>query len=168
MNQLRITAKYMFLAGFVFGTIGCGPKLNPEPKSEIKLYTPRLTTTAPPPTYAKTRWVRPPEVLPQRDLPGRTQQSIQRAPSLRPIFSLSLKDVPLKEAARVLAATARYSSYTASSIADENITIESIGTIDELGDKIGILAGIHVVVDHKHKEVRFLGAQPKTPQFFNQ
>jgi hypothetical protein len=68
----------------------------------------------------------------------------------------------------VLAATARYSSYTASSIADENITIESIGTIDELGIEIGILAGIHVVVDHKHKEVRFLGAQPKAPKFFNQ
>ncbi len=146
----------------------CSLHATTEPNEELRLYETKLTKLPPPPTYSRTRWVRPPEILPQRDLPGRERKEVRQAPSVRPIFSLSLKKVSLSEAARVLAATARYSSYTATSISKQKVTIQDIGTIDELADKIAAIAEIHVVVDHEHKEVRFLEAHAQAPRFYNE
>jgi hypothetical protein len=150
------------------GISACSPHTVPEPVEDLRLYDTKLRKLPPPPTYSKTRWVRPPEILPERDLPGRERKEVRRAPSVRPIYSLSLEKVSLTEAARVLAATARYSSYTASSISKEKITIQSIGTIDELADQIAAIAGIHVVVDHEHKEVRFLEVHVQAPRFYSE
>lgn len=147
---------------------GCSSTHPASPDETNLLNMPSLRTLPPPPTYSRTRWVRPPEVLPQRDLPGRQIANLENTPSLRPIFSLSLHKTPLEETARVLAATARYSSYTAPSIASQKISIQSIGTIDELGEKVARIAGIHVVVDHEHKEVRFLAAQAEQPRFYRE
>jgi hypothetical protein len=84
------------------------------------------------------------------------------------VFQLSLKDATLEETARVLAATARYSSYTAPSIAEQKISIRNIGTIDELGRIIENKAQVQVVVDHENKEVRFLAAEAQSPRLFEE
>lgn len=159
-----------FLLSLGLGLVisACSSTSTSPPEETSELHMPSLKALAPPPTYSRTRWVRPPDVLPQRDLPGSVIYKLEESPSLRPIFSLSLHKTSLGETARVLAATARYSSYTAPSIASQKISVQSIGTIDELGEKVAEIAGIHVVVDHEHKEVRFLAVQAEQPRFYHE
>lgn len=167
---VRQTQICRFLLSLGLGLVisACSSTTSSVPKETTELHMPLLKTLAPPPTYSRTRWVRPPDLLPQRDLPGREIYKLEGTPSLRPIFSLSLHKTPLEETARILAATARYSSYTAPSIAAKKISLQSIGTIDELGEKVAEIAGIHVVVDHEHKEVRFLAVQVEQPRFYHE
>jgi hypothetical protein len=84
------------------------------------------------------------------------------------VFQLSLKNTTLEETARVLAATARYSSYTAPSIAKEKISVTNLGTIDELARIIESKARVQVVVDHENREVRFLAAHAEQPRLFDE
>jgi len=148
---------------------GCGgvKDYQPIPKDE-GLYMPSVRTVGAEPVYARTRWVRPPEVVPQRESYQAAQASLRGTPSLRPVFELSLKNTSLEETARVLAATARYSSYTAPSIANDKISITNLGTIDELARIIEGKARVQVVVDHENREVRFLAAQAEQPRFFEE
>ena len=132
------------------------------------LFMPSVRTSAPEPVYARTRWVRPPEVLPQRDSAGQETVGLQESPSLRPVFQLSLKNATLEETARVLAATARYSSYTAPSIAKDKISVTNLGTIDELARTIESKARVQVVVDHQNREVRFLAAHAEQPRLYDE
>jgi len=101
-------------------------------------------------------------------MPGSSDATVGNSPSLRTVFQLSLKDATLEETARVLAATARYSSYTAPSIAEQKTSIRNIGTIDELGRIIENKAQVQVVVDHENKEVRFLAAEAQSPRLFEE
>jgi hypothetical protein len=118
--------------------------------------------------YARTRWVRPPELLPQRDTTGKVDSQLRETPTLRTVFELSLQNTTLEETARILAATARYSSYTAPSIASEKISVKNLGTIDELARTIESKAQVQVVVDHENKEVRFLPASAESPKLFEE
>lgn len=156
----------------IFGTLvvaGCGgvKDYQPIPK-DSGLYMPSVRTVGAEPVYARTRWVRPPEILPQRESYQAAEANERSTPSLRPVFELSLKNTSLEETARVLAATARYSSYTAPSIAREKISITNLGTIDELARIIESKARVQVVVDHDNREVRFLAAQAEQPRFFEE
>jgi len=161
-SLLAITAYCVLVAG-------CGgvKDYQPIPKNE-GLYMPSVRTVGPEPVYARTRWVRPPEVLPQRDKYPQVAESLRDSPSLRPVFQLSLKDTTLEETARVLAATARYSSYTAPSIAKDKISVTNLGTIDELARIIESKARVQVVVDHENREVRFLAAHAEQPRLFDE
>jgi hypothetical protein len=107
-------------------------------------------------------------VLPQRDTAGRAESELRETPSLRTVFELSVQNATLEETARVLAATARYSSYTAPSIASEKISVKNLGTIDELARTIESKAQVQVVVDHENKEVRFLPASAESPKLFEE
>jgi hypothetical protein len=149
---------------------GCaGPKeYEPYATSQRTLFMPSVRTVGPEPVYSRTRWVRPPEVLPQRDMPGVTEAALVNSPSLRTVFQLSLTNATLEETARVLAATARYSSYTAPSIANQKVSIKNIGTIDELGRIIEKEAQVRVIVDHENKEVRVLAAEAQSPRLFEE
>jgi hypothetical protein len=150
--------------------VGCGGPKEYEPysTSQRTIFMPSVRTVGAEPVYARTRWVRPPEVLPQRDRPGAVDEQLRETPSLRTVFQLSLQDVTLEETARILAATARYSSYTAPSIASEKISIKNLGTIDELARIIESKAQVQVVVDHENKEVRFLPASGQSPRLFEE
>jgi hypothetical protein len=158
------------LSSSVLVLTGCaGPKeYEPYTTSRRTLFMPSVRTVGPEPVYSRTRWVRPPEVLPQRDLPGSADPGLVDSPSLRTTFQLSLSNTSLEETARVLAATARYSSYTAPSIAEQKISIKNIGTIDELARIIESKAQVRVVVDHENKEVRFLAAEAQSPRLFEE
>lgn len=131
---------------------GCGPtakEWQPE-KDTQKVYSVAANQLAPEPVYNRQRWVYLPEPLPSRELPD------SDAPEIRPVFHMQLKNTKLEEVARLLAATARYNSYCNSSIADKKISIDTLGTIDELAEAISTKANIHVTVDHNDKQVRFL------------
>ena len=114
-----------------------------------------------PPTYNPVRWVRPPEVLPGRDSPS---QPIP-APVLKQIVSFSVKNASLKETSDVLANAMGYRSYCSSKIADRTVTLEMLGTLDEVAAAIEKIAGIRVVLDHDSKGVRFLAKDTVVPQF---
>ena len=162
-----------WLIGLVVVLAGCpaGPKeYEPYSTSDRTLFMPTFRTKAPEPVYARTRWALIPEVLPQREMPGddKREGGPDAGPALRPVFQLNLKKATLEETARVLAAMARYSSYTAPSIAQNAFSIENLGTLDELGRTIGVKAGIQFVIDHDNKEVRFLAPAAETPQLFSE
>jgi hypothetical protein len=84
------------------------------------------------------------------------------------VFHLSLKNATLEETARVLAATARYSSYAAPSIASERISVDNLGTIDELAAIIESKAHVQVFIDHQNKEVRFLAGYAQPPRLYDE
>ena len=150
-------------------TAGCSgvKEYQPIPKKN-GLFMPSVRTAAPEPVYSRTRWVRPPEVLPQRDLPDGQSSQLADSPSIRPVFQLTLSNATLEETARVLAATARYSSYTAPSIAKDKISVKNLGTLDELARIIESKARVQVVVDHQNREVRFLAAQVEQPRLYDE
>ena len=160
------------VASLVASLVGCSGGVKPyDPKSSQSrtLFLPSMRAVGPAPVYSRTHWFQLPEVLPQRERPGSSDSDLAKAgPPLRPIFQLSLKNAPLEEAARVLAATSRYSSYTDPSIAKQKITIENLGTIDELAALISRKAQIQVVVDHSAKEVRFLSPTGEQPRLFSE
>ncbi len=132
------------------------------------LFMPSVRTAGPEPVYARIKWVRPPEVLPQRDEGHQTADNLRESPSFRPVFQLTVKDITLEETARVLAATARYSSFTAPSIAKDKISVTNLGTIDELARIIEGKAQVQVVVDHENREVRFLAAHKEQPRLLDE
>jgi len=150
---------------------GCAgvKEYEPNEKGKRTLFMPVVRSEAPEPVYARTRWVHPPDNLPNRDRPGAVEElPLQTAPRLRSVFHLSLKNSTLEETARVLAATSRYSSYTAPSIAAEKVSVDNLGTIDELARIIESKAHIQVVVDHQNKEVRFLAGHTEPPKLFDE
>lgn len=167
---MRLCRRFI-LASLVLASAACqkGPKPWEPDAGERTLFLPSIRQVGPAPVYSRTRWTQPPEVLPNRERPGsRDAEMASSAPALRPVFQLSLKGTPLAEAARVLAATSRYTSYTDPSIANEKVTIESLGTIDELGQMIERKAQVQVVVDHKNREVRFLPPNGEEPRLFSE
>lgn len=168
---MRVLPTAIALLGLtLLSTAGCGGPKEYEPysTSQRTIFMPSVRTVGPEPVYARTRWVRPPDILPHRDTAGGADSQVRETPSLRTVFELSLQNTSLEETARILAATARYSSYTAPSIASEKISIKNLGTIDELARIIESKAQVQVVVDHENKEVRFLPASAQSPKLFEE
>ncbi len=140
--------------------VGCSS--TPATKKAPRVHSIAHRQLPPEPVYNRLRWVEPPEVMPKRE-----RQYTDTRPLILPVFHLELQDSTLKEASLVLAGTARYHSYCSSLIADKKISVQSLGTIDELAELIASKANIRVIVDHTNKEVRFLAQQVNQPQFSN-
>ncbi len=138
--------------------VGCGPTSKEwEPdKKEPMVFDVAFRQLPPEPVYNRQRWVHLPEPLPSKELPDSS------APLIQPVFHMDLKNVTLEEAAKSLALTSRYTSYCASTIASQKISINSLGTTSELAEQISRKANVHVVVDDVNKEIRFMAgaAQP--------
>ncbi len=122
-------------------------------------YSVAYRKTAPPPVYNRLRWVHLPETMPERETAEST------APSIFPVFHLDLKNASLEEASQALAASARYDSYCASDLAHRKISLNRLGTLDELAQEIASSSGITVQVDHDMKTVRFLPKLAPQPEF---
>lgn len=163
---------FAFAALMVFSLSACvtGPKpYEPDSKEHRTLFMPVYRTAGPEPVYARTRWVHPPEVLPERESSSSaTRSSYEGTPTIQPVYRLSMKKATLEETAKILASMARYSSYTSPSLAKQKFSFESLGTIDELARIIGDKAGIKVVVDHENKEVRFLVRTAYEPTLYSE
>ncbi len=149
---------------------GCGLPKDYQPTDSTKrtIFMPAVRTSGPEPVYSRTRWVLPPETLPSREEGANLAARGESGESLRPVFQLKLKDTTLEESARVLAAMARYSSYTAPSISKIKISAQNLGTIDELARIIESKAKVNVVVDHANREVRFLAAHTAAPRLYSE
>lgn len=156
------------LAILVAGLSACGAPKAYEPVDRTKrtIFLSAVRTHGPEPVYARTRWVLPPETLPPRE--EASSASLSDSPTLRPVFHLKLKGTTLEESARVLGAMARYSSYTAPSISKNKISVENLGTIDELARIIERTAKVKVVVDHVNREVRILASHAEAPRLYSE
>lgn len=155
---------------------GCSSSKSADSAEEtLRAHRVSLRQIAPQPVYSRVRFVHEPSPLPSRELPESS------AGMLSPMVQLDLKNATLEEASSVLAAVSRYSSYTASSIASQRISLSMLGTVDEIASRIAAEAGIKVVVDHRVRQVRFLtgnlGAEslddsaigaPAEPQFLDE
>lgn len=147
----RLTCSLSLL--LIPGLLACsgGKEYLNQVSKEKPAYSIATRQLPPDPAFSMTKWVRPPLMKPSREMPE--QISSKR---ISPVVHYKVQDVTLKEAALVLASTTRYRSYCSSLIADQRLTLDGLGTLDELADEIETLAGIQVIVDHEHKEVRFL------------
>lgn len=150
--------------------LGCypGQKAYDPHAGKRSVFLASVRQTAPEPVYNRLRWVHPPESLPDRDVRGAEAEAFQSAPPIRPVYHMTLKNASLLDASRVLAATARYEAFCAPSISEQKISIDNLGTIDELGSRISSLADINVVVDHDGRTVRFLAPEVTEPRLFNE
>lgn len=132
-------------------SLGCSSsRVDFTPTYERKYFGVAVRRNAPEPVYNRIRYAYAPEPVPNREV---IPVSNTR---LSPIFQFDLDKVSLEQAARVLASTARYTSYTSSVIARRKVTLNTLGTIDEIADAIAKQAGIRVIIDHDNREVRFL------------
>jgi hypothetical protein len=130
---------------------GCSSSKSAESIEEtLRAHRVSLRQVAPQPVYSRVRFVHEPSPLPSREIPE------SNAGMISPMVQLDLKNATLEEASSVLAAVSRYSSYTASSIASQRISLSMLGTVDEIATRIAAEAGIKVVVDHRVRQVRFL------------
>lgn len=138
------------LTFFVIFALGCAPSA-PEWAPTRKSHTfQAVSRQVPPPMmYNRVRWVNPPDVIPVAN--AKISSKV-----IAPVMQLDLKATTLKEAADSMAKSVRYQSYCSSKISGRRITMNSLGTIDELAQAVSDKAGINVVVDHYGREIRFL------------
>lgn len=163
-TRVSTSVARIVLAAVTALAAGCysGPKpYDPDTKQEV--YGVSVRKYAPQPVYKRTRLVHLPAPLP----PLKTAQ--KNAPLILPVMHLDLQDTTLEEAAKILAQSARYSVYCASTVADRRISLTSLGTVDELAFRISSEAGVEAIVDHHNREVRFLAQQRSVePKLFDQ
>ena len=128
-------------------------------KNKYQVYSVATQQTLAEPVYNPHRFVRPPETLPPRALPP------QAAAVIMPVLQLELKNVKLNEAAQLIGKAVRYRSYCASPVANKVISINSVGTVDELAQQLAQLAGANQLVDHQNRELRFFAQSYVEPTF---
>lgn len=162
-NAARIFSLSALATGLLLSS-GCGPSLKEwSPERTQVGFAPVYHQVPPQPVYNRLRWVNPPSVL-----PARQEVASNSTPLIIPVFHLDLKNATMEEAAQVLGATARFDSYCSSSIADRKISINRLGTIDELAEEIENSAGITVQVDRESQTVRFLPKLAPQPEFLGE
>jgi hypothetical protein len=127
---------------------GCSSQKAPTPTG--KAYSVAFRQLPPQPVYNRVGFAHLPEVVPSRELPH------SNAGNVEPVVHLELKNATLEEASEVLAAVSRYTTFCSSTIASQRISLNTLGTLQELADQISSEAGIKVVVDHDNRQVRFL------------
>jgi hypothetical protein len=127
---------------------GCSSQKAEKPSG--KAYSVAFRQLPPQPVYNRVGFAHLPEVVPSRELPR------SNAANLDPVVHLELKNSTLEEASAVLAAVSRYTNFCSSTIASQRISLNTLGTMQELAEQIAVEAGIKVVVDHENRQVRFL------------
>jgi len=143
--------------------VGCATTSGPEwqPPKQIRTFSVAMRQLPPEPVYSRLRIVRPPEVIPN------APRVDTQAPAVVPVLHLEVKDMKLDEVARVLASAAQYSSYCSSLVAQQTLSLNRLGTLDELGAEVEKAAQIRVIIDHAGRQVKFLAEHaPTAPRLY--
>jgi hypothetical protein len=147
--SLKIVFNAIFV-GLLVSLGACASSKTFDPNKDRKHYGVSVRQLPPQPVYNRLRLVYLPD-------PSPSSHDYQTSSlSIKPTFEYEMNDATLEQAARVLADMNRYSSYTSSIIANNKITLATVGTIDEIAGQLAKEADIKIVVDHDNKEVRFL------------
>ena len=142
---------------------GCGSTTKSASKPP-KIFRVSMRQVAPDPNYNRLGWGQPEDPI------ITVKVTDEQKPYINPVFHLDLKNATLEETARILGSMAKYSAYCSSLLAESKITINSLGTLDELASEISRNAGINAVVDHENREVRFLSGNAEfvAPKFYQE
>ena len=103
---------------------------------------------APEPSYNRLRWGHLPSPIPV------SAEQDPSAPLILPVVHFEITKGTLREAAAMLAATTKYGSYTSSSVEGRRISLNMLGTVDEIASEISRKTGISAVIDHNNRQVR--------------
>ena len=133
-----------------------------ENKPDVRVNRIAMRRIAPQPTYNRLRWVHPPEVLPARDAHERLDPT---RPKMLPVVHLEIEKTPLKEVALILGTATRYRTFCASLVENELVTMNKLGTLDELAESIEQQTPARVVIDHGTRSIRILGRNYISPRF---
>ena len=142
--------------------VGCSSK-DEHPMKEIYRVSPRQLP--PEATYSRLRWVHLPETHPSADM-SQLPHRVANRPKLLPVVHFTVEDLPMCEAATVLSGLGRYATYCSSKVKDKTVSLDALGTIDELAELIEQKYKVNVVVDHPNREVRFLSADTFVAESF--
>lgn len=158
---MKINSLIITIVSFSLLFTACSSREGPQWHKENKHNSYKIATRqlAPQPVYGGLKWVRPPEMTPSR------KPENSNAGLAMPVINFNVQNKPLKEVILILAATARYRTYCSSKVATRKVTINTLGTMDEIASIIENIANINVVIDHQNKEVRFLPEQEIEPTF---
>ncbi len=126
-------------------------------KVERTTYFHPVRQVAPEPIYNRITMVRPPDTLPFMPI-GVRQPYVNR--DVRNV-GIQADDVPLEEAAEMIAGAMGYKSYCSSLIAKRKVSIKQNGTIEQLAADLSSKEKIEVVIDHDSREIRFLQQRDK-------
>lgn len=127
----------------------CFAQPTPEP-APIRVYRYSTRQLPPEPVYNRIRWVRAPDVNPSRKLPKMSTAVIM------PVIHYSVEKENLKNAALILASSTRYRCYVDSELETQELTMDMLGTIEEIAVAIEDSKNISVILDHDAQEIRFL------------
>lgn len=116
-------------------------------------YLTSVTQVPPQPVYNRIFLARPPEVLPYR----KKHKSISVKEN--PVFQLDVSNETVESVIKTLASASRFRGYTSATIADSKVSLQAVGTIDELADALSKAANIHISVDHANRELRAIRAR---------
>lgn len=156
------------LAISVLAAAGCSQKHAPlDTEVRVNSVAPRQLPLEP--VYNRLRWVALPEVHPLTRV-GTDRLFGEDRPRLLPVVHYTVSREPLCEAALILASTARYTSYCSSLVSDKVVSLDQLGTIDELALALSNRSGANIIVDHVNREVRVLSEvfEDNDPRFFNE
>lgn len=135
---------------------GCGNMMANQ-KVERTTYFHPVRQVAPEPIYNRITMVRPPDTLPFMPI-GVRQPYVNR--DVRNV-GIQADDVPLEEAAEMIASAMGYKHYCSSLIAKRKVSIKQNGTIEQLAADLSRKENIEVVIDHDSREIRFLQQRGK-------
>ena len=159
LKTIQIFGVFCITIGFA----ACGSTAK-APTKPPKVFRVSMRQVAPEPVYSRIGWGQPPDPL------ITVKGTDEPTPYVTPVFHLDLKNATLEEASRILGSMSKYETYCSSVLAEQKITINSLGTLDELAREISQSAGIQAVVDHENREVRFLAGnlESVSPRFYQE
>lgn len=157
MNAGNIVFKSVTISAMLAGALAvsaCAParkEFLPD-KDKPKVFSVSFRQLPPEPVYARLRWVHLPQVLPASEQPQ------SGAGLIAPVMHVEFKNASLEEVTRKLAEASRYHSYCASSVAGKTITINMLGTLEEVLAKVSEQASAQAIVDHENRAISMLAA----------
>lgn len=121
----------------------------------IEYYTARERQHAPEPVYSRVMWSQIPAATPQK--------SKEDAPYLLPTISFEMPNATLEEAVEALAQTMGYQWHYPRAAAKRAVSINQVGTVDQILAEIANQAGVVAEFDHAGRQVRVfdVGMKPR-------
>jgi hypothetical protein len=128
--------------------VGCSSDGKLDPDRTLEVYNVSFRQTAPQPTYKRTTWVLSPENIPAPEAP------FSSGPAIFPVYTLNIKNSSIRELMQLLSETSRYASFCEGKQCNSRISINAVGTVEELAQEITKRSNVNLIVDHDAHEIR--------------
>jgi hypothetical protein len=161
MTTQRIFTKHLTIAFALIALLSACSSGQYRPIERKKTRTDKIAfrQIPPEPTYNRLGWSAT-EEMPSKEY---ARDDSQR-PVVSPIIQFEAKQKTLDEIALMLGAASRYRTFVASSISKRRVSLQMLGTLDEISEALERQSGAKIVVDHVLREIRVLGSGYIAPQ----